>query len=72
MKELALSFIPMFVVMDPVGELPLYISLAKTYSAKKKNMILYQSLITAFLVALIFILIGKTKVIHLLPAAITL
>ncbi|MCX8093753.1 MAG: MarC family protein, partial [Candidatus Goldbacteria bacterium] len=60
MKEFILSFIPIFVAMDAIGILPIYISLTKSFSAEKKKNILYKSLITAFLVAIFFIFIGKS------------
>ncbi|MBP7792747.1 MAG: MarC family protein [Candidatus Goldbacteria bacterium] len=59
MKEFILAFIPVFVAMDAIGLLPVYISLTKSLPMKKKKKILYQSLVTAFLVAIFFIFIGK-------------
>ncbi len=60
MKEYILSFIPIFIAMDAIGLLPIYITLTKSFSGKKKKSILFTSLITAFLVAIFFIFVGKS------------
>lgn len=60
MTEFVLAFIPVFVAMDAIGILPVYISLTRSFPEKKKMTVLYKSLITALLVAFFFIFIGKS------------
>ncbi|HXN07207.1 MAG TPA: MarC family protein, partial [Nitrospiria bacterium] len=53
------TFIPLFVALDILGALPLYYALTEGLSEKNKKKIAGQSIITAFLVAVFFILIGQ-------------
>jgi len=55
----ALAFIPVFVAMDPVGILPLYISFTKDMGAAQKRRITIEALGTALAVTVVFMFIGK-------------
>ena len=59
LKNILLSFIPLFVAVDAIGVLPIFVSLTEGLDKKQKNKIIVQSMITAFLLAVGFILIGK-------------
>ena len=59
MKEFLLSFIPIFVAMDAIGVLPLYIGFTEHLTKRDKHKILTQSIITAFLVGIVFLFLGK-------------
>jgi multiple antibiotic resistance protein len=65
LNEILLVFIPMFFTVDPIGILPIFVSLTQGCSAGQKREIITQSLITASLVAVGFIILGKL-VFHLL------
>lgn len=54
-----LSFIPIFVAVDAIGTIPLFISLVDGLSKKQRQKIIMESLVTATAVAFIFILVGK-------------
>lgn len=58
-KSFLLTFIPLFVAIDAVGILPIYISLVEGISDKEKKHIARQSVITAFLVAISFLFLGN-------------
>jgi len=58
MNEILLAFVPMFFAMDPVGILPVFAGLTAGYSAKEKRKVIIQSLITASLLAVIFVFFG--------------
>jgi multiple antibiotic resistance protein len=58
-KELLAAFIPIFVAVDAVGTLPIYISLTQGIKNEDKKKILVQSVITALCLALGFIAVGK-------------
>ena len=58
MKEFLLSFIPLFVAMDALGVLPLFIGFTEHLSRKDKNKVLVQSIITAFLIGTVFLFLG--------------
>jgi multiple antibiotic resistance protein len=59
MKDIMLSFIPLFVAVDAIGVLPIFVSLTEGLDKKQKNKIIVQSMVTAFLLAVSFILVGK-------------
>jgi len=54
-----LVFIPMFFTVDPIGILPIFTTLTQGLNPQQKREIIIQSLITASLVAVGFILLGK-------------
>lgn len=59
MHEFWLSFVPLFVAVDPLGILPMFIGLTNGIERKKKRRIIAQSVATAMVVALLFLFIGK-------------
>jgi len=58
-KSIILAFIPIYVAVDAIGVLPIYIGLTQDLNKKQQNRIIVQSLITALTLALGFILLGK-------------
>ena len=60
MKIFLLCFVPLFVAVDALGVLPIFISLTGSLSPAQKRRVLLQSLITATAVALVFLAIGPT------------
>src|ERR1700689_779610 len=59
LNEILLVFIPMFFTVDPIGILPVFASLTQALTAVEKRAIIFQSLLTASLVAVGFIFLGK-------------
>jgi multiple antibiotic resistance protein len=59
LRNILLSFIPLFVAVDAIGVLPIFVSLTEGLDKQQKNKVIVQSMITAFLLAVGFILIGK-------------
>jgi len=59
MKNFWLCFVPLFVAVDAVGVLPMYIGLTHDLAHSKVRRLLYQSIATATLVALAFLWAGK-------------
>ena len=57
--DFLLAFIPIFVAVDAIGILPVFISLTEGLNHDEKNKIINQSLWTAFILAFGFILLGK-------------
>lgn len=54
-----LAFIPIFVAVDAIGNIPVFVSLIEGLSRKQKQKILLDSIITATLVAILFMFVGK-------------
>ena len=59
LKNIFLAFIPIFVAVDAIGVLPIFISLTEGIKKKEKYKIIYQSIITALGLAIGFIFLGK-------------
>jgi multiple antibiotic resistance protein len=58
-ERIILSFIPVFVAVDALGVLPIYISLTYGTEKKERIKIVIWSVITAALLAVAFIFLGK-------------
>jgi multiple antibiotic resistance protein len=54
-----LSFIGIFVALDIIGTLPMYLSLTSSLEKSQRNRILNTSMYVAFIVALIFVFLGE-------------
>jgi multiple antibiotic resistance protein len=59
MNEFLLCFVPLFVAVDAIGVLPLFLSLTEGIKKEKVNKIIFQSTVTAIIVALSFLVLGK-------------
>lgn len=59
MKNILLAFVPIFVAVDAIGVLPIFISLTEGIKKKDRKKIIVQSVITAGLLAFGFIFLGK-------------
>lgn len=58
MKNFILCFVPFFIAVDAFGLLPIYLGLTDGFSQKRRKKIVFQSLITASIVAVAFLLGG--------------
>lgn len=58
-KNLLLAFIPVFVAVDALGVLPIFISFTQGLKKKEKTKIIFQSMLTAICLAVGFIFLGK-------------
>lgn len=59
MREFWFSFIGMFVAMDIIGTVPIYMGMSRGVEPKKRKKVVRQSIMVAAIVALIFVLIGQ-------------
>ena len=55
-----LCFIPIFVAIDPVGVIPMFLALTRGYEAAGRRKIVLDSVLTASVIGVIFVLAGKT------------
>jgi len=54
-----LTFIPIFVAVDAIGNIPLFVSLVEGLSRKERQKIIMDSVTTATVVAVLFMFVGK-------------
>jgi len=59
LKNILLSFIPLFVAVDAIGVLPIFASLTEGLEKNEKAKVIIQSMLTASGLAVGFILVGK-------------
>lgn len=64
-REFLLVFIPLFVAVDAVGILPLYLGLVEHIDGARRRRIIVQSVLTAITVAVAFVVAGQ-PLLHLL------
>ncbi|MDD5044232.1 MAG: MarC family protein [Candidatus Omnitrophica bacterium] len=54
-----LTFIPIFVAVDSIGNIPLFVSLVEGTTKKQRHKIIVQSITTATAVAVVFMFVGR-------------
>jgi multiple antibiotic resistance protein len=59
LKQILLAFVPVFVAVDPLAILPIFLSLTQGLNKDQKKKIILQSIVTAISVAIFFIFLGK-------------
>ncbi len=59
MKDFLLAFVPIFVAVDPIGLLPIFLNLTEGLDKRQRRAIVLQSFLTALAVAVGFIFLGK-------------
>ena len=59
LKDILLSFIPLFIAVDAIGVMPMFVGLTSELEQKAKTRIIVQSMLTAACLAVGFVLGGK-------------
>jgi multiple antibiotic resistance protein len=59
MTDFWLCFVPLFIAVDAIGVLPIFMNLTQGFKRSKRWHVIIQSIITATIVSLVFIAIGK-------------
>ena len=65
MKEFLSTTLILFLIIDPIGNVPVYLSVLKTVPEERRKKILVRELVVALLVLLIFFFIGKYMMLFL-------
>lgn len=58
-REIAITFIPIFVALDAVGILPIFIGMTRKQKKDERRRIVRLSMLTAFILTAIFTILGK-------------
>jgi multiple antibiotic resistance protein len=58
-QSLILSFIPIFVAIDPIGIMPMYISLTRDLESHERKKVAKDSILTACILGVSFVLAGR-------------
>jgi multiple antibiotic resistance protein len=59
LKPFILTFIPIFAAVDAFGNIPFFIALTHTLSKKHKQAVIRESVVTATVIAVLFMFLGK-------------
>ena len=59
LRPYILTFIPIFVAVDAIGNIPVFISFVEGMNKKQRHKVIIDSVTTATVVAILFMLIGK-------------
>ena len=59
MRQILLAFIPIFVAIDAIGVLPMFIGFTEHLKRRERQRIILQSMVTAFLIGILFLFLGK-------------
>jgi len=65
MRNFWLCFVPLFVAVDAIGVLPLFLNLTENVDASRRRRVIWQSLVTASAVAVLFLLFGPELLLFL-------
>lgn len=59
MEIFLLAFIPLFVAIDVVGVLPVFVSLTEHLTAERRKKLTLEATLTAFIISIVFLATGK-------------
>lgn len=59
LKQVLITFIPIFVAMDALGILPIFVGMTRRQSQQERKRIVRLSMVTAFLLTALFTVLGK-------------
>lgn len=65
LKSFWLCFVPLFVAVDAIGVLPMFMALTEGLDASNIRRVIYQSVITATIVGLSFLAVGRAALVLL-------
>ncbi|MBM4176485.1 MAG: MarC family protein [Ignavibacteria bacterium] len=58
LNDFLFAFIPLFVAIDIVGTLPIFIGLTEEFDKRERKKLIYQAIATAFVLATVFLVSG--------------
>ena len=59
LQSFLLTFIPLFVALDPIGLVPIYLGMAQGVPRERRHLVIYEAVGTALLIAIGFLFLGK-------------
>lgn len=59
LNQFWISFVPLFIAVDAIGILPLFLSFTEGVDDKQRNRVILSSIITATIVGLLFLFVGE-------------
>ncbi len=59
LQSFILTFVPLFIVMDPLGNLPFVISLSEDMTKRERRHMIHIAIVTATIIGLVFLFFGR-------------
>ena len=59
LEHFLVAFIPLFVALDPIGLLPIYLGMAQGTPLDRRNVVVFEAVGTALLIAVGFLFLGR-------------
>ena len=59
LQHFLVTFIPLFVALDPIGLIPIYLGMAQGTPRERRNVVINEAVITGLLIAVIFLFLGR-------------
>ncbi len=59
LQSFLLTFIPLFVALDPIGLVPIYLGMAQGVPRERRHLVIYEAVGTALLITIGFLFLGK-------------
>ena len=59
LQHFLITFIPLFVALDPIGLIPVYLGMAQGTPRGRRNLVINEAVVTALLIAVIFLFLGR-------------
>lgn len=74
MNDLTSAVVTLFLIMDPLGNIPIFLSVLKDVTPARRRIILMREVVIAYIVLLAFLFLGKyvLQVLHLDPETISI
>jgi multiple antibiotic resistance protein len=74
LDSFVLTFLPLFIVIDTIGTLPIVMSLSEGMTRQQRNRMIHVAILTATIVGLVFLFFGQfiLKVMNISPGALTI
>ncbi|MBI1910666.1 MAG: MarC family protein [Deltaproteobacteria bacterium] len=65
LQPFMLAFLPLFVAMEPIGIMPIYVNLTRQLEHHEKRKVLFYSILTATAITLAFLILGRAMFVFL-------
>lgn len=59
LQNFLIAFIPLFVALDPIGLIPIYLGLAQGTPRERRNLVVNEAVVTALIIAVVFLFLGR-------------
>ncbi len=59
LEHFVVTFIPLFVALDPIGLIPIYLGMAQGTKLERRNLVVNEAVVTALLISVTFLFLGR-------------